>query len=717
MEKLKMQTADMADRNVELLGQMFPNCLTEIINADGKLVRAIDFDKLRQELACEVVEGADERYQFTWPDKRNAIRLANAPINKTLRPFREESVDFDNTENLYIEGDNLEVLKLLRENYLGKVKMIYIDPPYNTGNDFVYNDDFAKSKAEFEAQSGLFDEESNRMADPMVQNTESNGRFHTDWLNMIYPRLKVAKDLLSDDGVIFISIDDNEVENLRKVCDEIYGEHNRQAIISYVRKTSGKQDSSNFMKSTEYILCYSKSELWECQPIVAGEQVLDRYNKIDEQGNKYRETDLRKTGNADRREDRPLMFYPFYFNPISGDLKACANEDIALESAGYIKILPIKPDGSDGRWRWGLENAIAHIEFLVARLMPKYKDQNKYTIYEKDYIDKKGDVRTVKEHTAWDRTEFNSDNAMMEFKKLGFSNQLFPFPKVSLLVKHMCYLADTQNSVILDFFSGSATTAHAVMQLNAEDGGNRRFIMVQLPEVTDEKSEAYKAGYKNICEIGKERIRRAGKKISDDIQDKIQTLGFTINSLLNAKPSATVAMLPKQEQEAIAKKIYNEQILPKMKEKEQLELRLAKLDTGFRVLKLDTSNMKDVYYTPAETPIQQTLGFEELVDNIKWNEGRTPEDLLFQVLPECNLPLSSKIEEREIHGKKVFVVEDGYLIACFDKDINESVITAIAKEKPYYFVMCDCSIATDNVADNFDQIFNAYSKETIRRII
>lgn len=302
-------------------------------------------------------------------------------------------------------------------------------------------------------------------------------------------------------------------------------------------------------------------------------------------------------------------------------------------------------------------------------------------------------------------------------KELFDGKQVFDTPKPQELITRMMEIAAPDNSLILDFFSGSATTAHAVMQLNAEDGGNRRFIMVQLPEVTDEKSEARKAGYKNISEIGKERIRRAGKKISDDIQDKIQTLGFTINSLLNAKPSATVAMLPKQEQEAIAKKIYNEQILPKMKEKEQLELRLAKLDTGFRVLKLDTSNMKDVYYTPAETPIQQTLGFEELVDNIKWNEGRTPEDLLFQVLPECNLPLSSKIEEREIHGKKVFVVEDGYLIACFDNDINESVITAIAKEKPYYFVMCDRSIATDNVADNFDQIFNAYSKETIRRII
>ena len=661
MKKLNIITAEMAEKNIEIMGQMFPNCLTEKKNDEGKIVKAIDFDKLRQELADSVVEGQEERYQFTWPDKRNAIRLANAPTTKTLRPCREESVDFDNTQNLYIEGDNLDVLKILRENYLGKVKMIYIDPPYNTGNDFVYNDDFSQTSSEYIAESGQFDSDGNRL----VLNTESNGRFHTDWLNMMYPRLKVAKDLLSDDGVIFISIDDNEVDNLRKVCDEIYGEHNRQAIISYIRKTSGKQDTSNFMKSTEYILCYSKSESWECQPIIAGEQVLERYNKIDEQGNKYRETDLRKTGNADRREDRPLMFYPFYFNPKNGALKVCAKEDHALERDGYIKILPVKPDGSDGRWRWGLDNASEHIDFLVARLMPKYKAQNKYTIYEKDYIDKKGDVRTVKEHTAWDKTEYNSDNAMLEFKRLGFSNQLFPFPKVSSLIKHMCYLADTQNSIILDFFSGSATTAHAVMRLNAEDGGNRKFIMVQLPEKTDEKSEAYKTGYKNICEIGKERIRRAGKKV-----------------------------------------------------KEEAGIHAQNLDIGFRVMKLDSANEKEVKRTPSEVPVEQGLFdvmLDDMVENIK--EDRTPEDLLFQVLPMCNLPLSCKIETKEIDGKCVFIVEDSYLIACFDNDINEKVITEIAKMKPYYFVMRDSSLATDNVADNFDQIFNAYSKDTIRRIL
>ena len=659
MDKLKMHSLDVIGSNIEKIQLLFPNCVTERLGKDGKPELAIDFEKLQAELSNEIIGEGEERYQFTWPDKRAANRLANTPTTMTLRPCREESVNFDHTQNLYIEGDNLDVLKALRETYLGKVKMIYIDPPYNTGNDFVYNDDFAQSRGEFEETSGLFDEDGNQTIDPMQRNTESKGRFHTDWLNMIYPRLKVARDLLSDDGVIFISIDDNEVENLKKICNEVFGERNCQGIISYVRKTSGKQDSSNFMKSTEYIMCYSKSEKWECQPIIAGEHVLDRYNKVDENGNKFRETDLRKTGNADRRVDRPLMYYPFYYNPTNNDLQVRNNEDLQLEQNGYIKILPIKPDGSDGRWRWGIDNAQTHMEFLVARLMPKYKDQNKYTIYEKDYIDKKGEVRTVKEHTSWDRTEFNSDNAMMEFKKLGFSNQLFPFPKVSALVKHMCYLADTQNSIVLDFFSGSATTAHAVMQLNAEDGGNRKFIMVQLPEKTDEKSEAYKAGYKNICEIGKERIRRAGKKIKEENKDK-----------------------------------------------EGIE----KLDTGFRVLKLDSSNMEDVYYTPQEFTMQSLFN-----ENVK--ADRTGEDLLFQVMLDLGIELSAKVETQQIAGKTVYLVDDNYLVACFDRDVTEAVVTEIAKLHPIYFVMRDASAANDNVIDNFEQIFRHYSPDTNCKIL
>ena len=633
MEKLKMQTTDMAERNVELLGQMFPNCLTETINADGKLVRAIDFDKLRQELACEVVEGAEERYQFTWPDKRAAIRLANAPTNKTLRPCREESVDFDNTENLYIEGDNLEVLKLLRENYLGKVKMIYIDPPYNTGNDFVYNDDFAQGKAEFEAQSGLFDEEGRRMADPMVQNTESNGRFHTDWLNMIYPRLKVAKDLLADDGVIFISIDENEVENLKKVANEIFGATNFVGAVIWERAFAPKNDAKYFSDSHDYIVVYAKR--------------LDTFTI----------GKLPRTEEANARYKNPDNDPRGPWTPDNLTVKTySANNDYPITTPGGRVVNP----AHGSCWRVSK----SRFEELVADNRVYFGDEGNNVPRLKRFLNELQDGMTPT--TIWKFQDVgHNQEGRQELKKLFDDKGYFDGPKPIRLLSRILQIANLdKDSLILDFFSGSATTAHAVMQLNAEDGGNRRFIMVQLPELTDEKSEAYKAGYKNICEIGKERIRRAGKKI-----------------------------------------------------KEEAGLQGQNLDTGFRVLKLDSSNMKDVYYTPAETPIQQTLGFEELVDNIKWDEGRTAEDLLFQVLPECNLPLSSKIEIREIHGKNVFVVEDGYLMACFDKDINEAVITAIAKEKPYYFVMCDRSIATDNVADNFDQIFNAYSKETVRRIL
>ena len=618
MEKLKMQTADMAERNIEMLGQMFPNCLTETINADGKLVRAIDFDKLRQELACEVVEGADERYQFTWPDKRNAIRLANAPIDKTLRPCREESVDFDNTENLYIEGDNLEVLKLLRENYLGKVKMIYIDPPYNTGNDFVYNDDFAQGKAEFEAQSGLFDEEGRRMADPMVQNTESNGRFHTDWLNMIYPRLKVAKDLLANDGAIFISIGDDEEANLIKICDEIFGEHNFIASICHKHRASVSNDRI-ISENHNHLVFYARdiSVMFANQKLIGEDPKLEGFKYSDERGD-YKLTPVDGPGGAKKG------------NP-------------------HYEFL-----GVEGYWRYSKETMQQKYDAGLIVRTPNGLQQKYYLEQAK---------QTRQTVTTWWDADFLTSTATKDLATL-MGGKYFDNPKsVNLLLRTLRMITKfSSDAIILDFFSGSATTAHAVMQLNAEDGGNRRFIMVQLPELTDEKSEAYKAGYKNICEIGKERIRRAGKKIKDEAGEKAATL-----------------------------------------------------DTGFRVLKLDESNMADVYYTPADTPIQTTLNFDALVDNIR--EGRTAEDLLFQVLPECNLPLSSKIETREIHGKKVFVVEDGYLMACFDNDINDAVITAIAKEKPYYFVMCDRSIASDSVADNFDQIFNAYSKETVRRIL
>ena len=635
MEKIILHTADMAERNIEMLGQMFPNCLTEKKNDEGKIVKAIDFDKLRQELADSVVEGPEERYQFTWPDKRNAIRLANAPTTKTLRPCREESVDFDNTQNLYIEGDNLDVLKILRENYLGKVKMIYIDPPYNTGNDFVYNDDFSQASSEYIAESGQFDSDGNRL----VLNTESNGRFHTDWLNMIYPRLKVAKDLLSDDGVIFISIDDNEVENLRKVCDEIFGENNSPATIIWEKADSPRMDAKSFSSRHDFILVYAKDFKDEVfiKPTVS--EVPEHYDKVDEYGNRYYLKPLRYMGNADTREARPNLFFP-------------------IEAPNGELIYPIRADGSDGRWRWSKEKVqLEHskLEFINGR--------NGWSVYTKIYADNE---TAIPIETIWYNKDVGSNRtAMAALKKIFQDEKPFTTPKPIELIKMMLSILNSKDSIIIDFFSGSATTAHAVMKLNAEDGGNRKFIMVQLPEKTEEKSEAYKAGYKNICEIGKERIRRAGKKV-----------------------------------------------------KEEAGLQCQSLDIGFRVLKLDSANEKEVKRTPSEVPVEQGLFdamLDDMVENIK--EDRTPEDLLFQVLPMCNLPLSCKIETKTIDGKCVFIVEEGYLIACFDDEINENVITEIAKMRPYYFVMRDSSLATDNVADNFDQIFNAYSKDTIRRIL
>lgn len=645
MEHLKMQTADMADRNIEQIGALFPECLTERINSNGRVEQAIDFDKLRQLLAHDVVEGPEQRYQFTWPDKRAAIRLANTPTSKTLRPCRAESVDFDTTQNLYIEGDNLDVLKLLRENYLGKVKMIYIDPPYNTGNDFVYNDDFAQGKTEFEQRSGLFDAEGHQTIDPMQRNTESNGRFHTDWLNMLYPRLKVARDLLSDDGVIFISIDDNEVENLKKIGNEIFGESDFVGQWNWFKSATPPNLSYKIKKNIEYIIAYEKHK------------------------DNIRYSGLQKVSSSSDPFTKPqnsLKVLTFPAGSIQTNLKdgvyskgiygtdKFPNEllnDLIVENGTNSNAVSFR-----NKFIWVQSTLDENLKqklkvYLSKSLVLSYKRAEYNPECPPNLIDQNVQVSTT-EQAGYDLNSL--------FDKIS----VFDYPKPVSLLTYLLRFKNDPSSIVLDFFSGSATTAHAVMQLNAEDGGNRKFIMVQLSEKTDEKSEAYKAGYKNICEIGKERIRRAGQKIKEENKDK----------------------------EAI-----------------------DRLDTGFRVLKLDSSNMADVYYTPAETPIEQTLGFEAFEDNIK--PDRTAEDLLFQVMPECNLPLSSRIEEREIHGKKVYAVDDNYLVACFDRDIDEQVITEIARMQPYYFVMRDASAATDNVLDNFDQIFNAYSKETIRRIL
>lgn len=624
MDKLKMHTPNKADENFKKLAELFPNAVTETIDENGEVVRAIDKDVLMQEISCTVVDGKEERYQFTWPDKKKSVLLANAPISKTLRPCREESVDFDTTENLYIEGDNLEVLKLLQETYLGKIKMIYIDPPYNTGNDFVYEDDFAQSTEEYMANSGQFDAEGNRL----VQNTDTNGRFHSDWLNMIYPRLRLAKDLLSDDGIIVISIDDNEIRNMRLLCDAVFGESNFISTIIWQKIHSTKNDAKYFSENHEYAVIYAKS---------IGDIKINLLPRTDEMNSRYK--------NPDNDPRGPWQ---------SGDLVASGERS----NGHFIVTSPVTGKNFDvpqgKHWVYSQENLLK----LVADNQIWFGADGNAFPRKKRFLKDVQDGRTPS--TLWLAEEVgHNQSATREVKILFDDEKLFDFPKPVAYIEQFLRVASEENCTILDFFSGSATTAHAVMQLNAEDGGKRKFIMVQLPEETDEKSEAYKAGYQNICEIGKERIRRAGKKIKDE-------------NPLNTQ----------------------------------------NLDTGFRVLKCDTSNMKDVYYSPSD--FDRNL-LDLMADNIK--EDRTPEDLLFQVMLDLGVTLSSKIEKNIIAGKKVFDVADGFLIACFDKDVNEETIKAIAQKQPYYFVMRDSSLANDSVATNFEQIFATYSPDTVRKVL
>ena len=623
MDKLKMQTANKADENYKKLAEMFPNAVTETIDENGEVVRAIDKDVLTQEINTKVVDGREERYQFTWPDKKKSVLLANAPISKTLRPCREESVDFDTTENLYIEGDNLEVLKLLQETYLGKIKMIYIDPPYNTGSDLVYKDDFAQDIDEYLENSGQFDEDGNHM----VQNTDSNGRFHTNWLNMIYPRIRLAKDLLADDGVIFISIDDNEQENMKKICNEIFGETNFLAQVIWERAYSPVNLKKHFSESHDYIICYARDiENCTCNGLPRSNEANDRYN------------------NPDNDPRGPWT---------SGDLSVGPR----VESRVYEITVPsgrkvLPPSG----YCWRLDEKTFH----------QYMKDNKIWFGEEgDNVPRiKRFLSDVKQGitpmTVWKYTEVgHSQDAAQKLKKMFDGKAIFDYPKSVELIKRCLQLYTDNDCYILDFFSGSSTTAQAVIQLNAEDNGSRKFIMVQLPETIDEKREAYKAGYKTICEIGKERIRRAGRKI-----------------------------------------------------KEESGLAAQNLDIGFRVLKCDTSNMKTVFYRPDE--VEQTL-FNNYADNIK--EDRTPEDLLFQVMLDLGILLSSKIEETTIGGCKVFNVADGFLYACFDNNISDEVVTAIAKEQPYYAVFRDSGMASDSVLTNFDQIFASISPSTVRKVL
>ena len=639
MDKLKMHTPNKADENFKKLAELFPNAVTETIDENGEVVRAIDKDVLMQEISCTVVDGKEERYQFTWPDKKKSVLLANAPINKTLRPCREESVDFDTTENLYIEGDNLEVLKLLQETYLGKIKMIYIDPPYNTGSDFVYADNFAQSTDEYITNSGQFDEEGNRL----VKNLDSNGRYHTDWLNMIYPRLKIAKNLLTEDGVIFISIDDSENKNLKNVCDEIFGAANFVSQLIWQNKKGGGNDSKYIAIEHEYILVYARnisalSEFYEAY----SDDYIKRYKEHDEIGRFFWDTFKRKSGK---------QYYPI----------VCPDGT----------VLQFDDDGNPISWlrsKARFESDIKSGEIRIVKLGDKWSVQFKQRIPLGKTPRSIFTTETV--FTEQGTTSTGSSDVYEYFKKDVFSN-----PKPVELIKFLLGFGLQKDDIVLDFFSGSATTAEAVMRSNAE-GKRCKYILVQLKEDIDPMLNSASANAKRVAEnavavldelrrphiipeLAKERIRRAGKKIKED------------------SPLTT-----------------------------------QNLDIGFRVLKCDTSNMKDIYYSPSDFDMNL---LDLMADNIK--EDRTPEDLLFQVMLDLGVTLSSKIEETTIAGKKVFDVADGFLIACFDKDVNEETIKAIAQKQPYYFVMRDSSLANDSVATNFEQIFATYSPDTVRKVL
>lgn len=624
MDKLKMTTADGVQDNVEKIALLFSNCVTETRdNNTGRLVHKVDFDKLRQELSSSIVSDREERYQFTWPDKSKAILLANAPVNAALRPCREESVDFDNTKNLYIEGDNLDVLKCLKETYLHQVKMIYIDPPYNTGSDFVYEDDFADSVDGYRARSGQYDEQGNRL----VTNAESNGRFHTDWLNMIYPRLKVARDLLTEDGVIFISIDDHEVDNLKKVCNEIFGEKNFVAQLVWERAYSPKNDARFISNSHDYILMYARS---------INDFTIGRLERTEEANARYSNPD-----NDPRGDWKPSDMSVKTYNADCDYPITTPSGRVVEPPAGRCWRLSPKAFGErlrDNRIWFGADgNSVPCIKRFLSEL--KYDGMAPTSI-------------------LFYKEVGHSQEGAKEVVALFGDKGVFDGPKPVRLLQRLITLANlNDDSIVLDFFSGSATTAHALMKTNAEKDTHCKFILVQLPEeVSDTKKDQ---GYKTICEIGKERIRRAGKKI-----------------------------------------------------KEESPLTTQDLDIGFRVLKLDSTNMEDIYYAPSD--INQANLFS-LVDNVK--PDRTAEDLLFQVMLELGATLDSEIEHSLVDGKTVWNVADGYIVACFDKDVTDDVVKVIAKMQPQYAVLRDMSMANDSTATNFEQIFKTYSPNTTTKIL
>ena len=653
MDKLKMHTPNLANGNFAALAALFPNAVTETIDENGIVVRAIDADVLSQEINTRVVSGKEERYHFTWPDKRKSILLANAPIAAALRPCRDESVDFDTTENLYIEGDNLDVLKLLRETYLNRVKVIYIDPPYNTGKDFIYEDDFAEDSGEFLRRDGQYDDQGNRL----TPNLDSNGRFHTDWLNMIYSRLRVARDLLTDDGVIFISINDNEEENLKKVCNEVFGSVNFVACLVWEKKKKGAFLSKHYINMKEYILVFAKNA--SSFSGLVGELNSDSETYPCIKTTNARGTRIIKAGTASKYKDKDYVVAK-NTRISSGNMELIYLDDAVIKDGILQNDVLI-----DSNWIYSQSTldgfAKDELLYITQDLYIRRIVNEERTKMLKDLLSRVGSdgqsLSTYKfdvnlNNGGWGTNEDAND----ELHQLLGQQYLFDFTKPTRLIAKIIQSVNEQNAIILDFFSGSSTTAHAVMQLNAEDGGKRKFIMVQIPEPCPEGSEAFKAGYKTLCEIGKKRIRRAGEKI-----------------------------------------------------KEEAGLTSQGLDIGFRVLKLDSSNMKDVYYTPEEYA-QMHFALDGFTDNIK--PDRTDEDLLFQVMLDLGIPLSARIEQ----DGKTFTVDGNYLIACFG-EVDMALITEIAKKQPYYVVFRDSSFINDSALVNFEQVFNTYSPKTIRKVL
>lgn len=647
-KRMELQSADGAQLNLDALYQIAPSCFTEVADPDtGGVKRVVNFDVLRQLLGDNAVEDAPEAYEFNWVGKQTARAEVLKPIKKTLRPVKEDSVDWDNTQNLYIEGDNLEVLKLLQKSYLGKVKMIYIDPPYNTGNDFVYHDDFAMSADEYAEASGSVDELGNKY----IKNMDSNGRFHSDWCSMMYSRLMVARTLLTEDGVIFISIDDNEVENLRKICDEVFGESNKIAQLVIENNPRGRQSDAFFATSHEYLLCYAGNiDSATINGMSLSEKQKAEYKYEDEIG-RYRLLGLRQRGVASLREDRPEMFFPIWVNPEDSSISLTYVED-------WEEVIPKKSDGREGRWMWGKQKCINESNRLVAKLVFTRRE---FDIFVKDYLNKDGEQRTRKYKTIWSDKILNNQIGTQEVKAI-LGGDYMSFPKSTEYIKTIIQTGTSSSSLILDFFSGSATTAHAVMQLNAEDGGNRQYIMVQLPEETPEDSEARKAGYNTIPDIAKERIRRAGKKI-----------------------------------------------------KEESPLTTADLDTGFRVFRLDEGNYEDVKRSPKEFKQDQLNLF---LNNIKVD--RNDLDLLFGCMLDLGVQLSLPMTQEVVDGKTIYTVNDGDLVACFAENVSENVVKAMAEKMPLRVIFRDSCFAQDadkiNIYETFKQKLDWSDQEVVKNI-